>query len=99
MKKEKFTPSQTIFKEGEYGDKLYLIKKGIVDVYKSEKFIRQLSEGGCFGELSLLINEPRSATIVASTNVTLYSLTQDNFNSCIDKNMLEYLSKKNFFTG
>ena len=32
MKKEKFTPSQTIFKEGEYGDKLYLIKKGIVDV-------------------------------------------------------------------
>ena len=94
MKKEKFTPSQTIFKEGEYGDKLYLIKKGIVDVYKSEKFIRQLSEGGCFGELSLLINEPRSATIVASTNVTLYSLTQDNFNSCIDKNMLEYLSKK-----
>ena len=94
MKKEKFTPSQTIFKEGEYGDKLYLIKKGIVDVYKSEKFIRQLSEGGCFGELSLLINEPRSATIIANTNVTLYSLTQDNFNSCIDKNMLNYLSKK-----
>lgn len=94
MKKEKFTPNQTIFKEGEYGDKLYLIKKGIVDVYKKEKFIRQLSEGGCFGELSLLINEPRSATIVANTNVTSYSLTQDNFNSCIDKNMLDYLSKK-----
>ena len=94
MKKEKFTPGQTIFKEGEYGDKLYLIKKGIVDVYKSDKFIRQLSEGTCFGELSLLVNEPRSATIIANSNVTSYSLTQDNFNSCVDKNMLSYLSKK-----
>ena len=94
MKKEKFQPNETIFKERDSGDKLYLIKKGIVDVYKNDKFIRQLCTGNCFGELSLLVNEPRSATIISSSTTTLYTLTQENFLSCVDKNMLNYLSKK-----
>ena len=94
MEKEKFKPEEIIFNEGENGDKLYLIKKGKVDVYKNNKFIRDLCEGNCFGEMSLLINEKRSATIKAETKVTVYSLTRNNFNSCIDKNMLNYLLKK-----
>ena len=94
MEKEKFEPGETIFNEGENGDKLYLIKKGKVNVYKNNKFIRELNEGNCFGEMSLLINENRTATIKAETKVTVYSLTRNNFNSCIDKNMLNYLSKK-----
>lgn len=94
MKKEKFDSQEVIFQEGDTGDKLFLIKKGKVDVYKDTKFIRQLSEGNCFGELSLLVNEPRSATIIAATDVTTFTLTKDNFNSCVDKDMLDYLSKK-----
>ena len=94
MKKEKFNQDEIIFNEGENGDKLYLIKKGKVDVYKNNKFIRELCEGNCFGEMSLLINEKRTATVKAKTKVSLYSLTRNNFNSCIDKNMLNYLSKK-----
>ena len=94
MKKEKFNQDEIIFNEGENGDKLYLIKKGKVDVYKNNKFIRELCEGNCFGEMSLLINEKRTATVKAKSKVSLYSLTRNNFNSCIDKNMLNYLSKK-----
>ena len=94
MKKEKFNPNEKIFNEGENGEKFYLIKKGIVNVYKNEKFIREICEGNCFGEISLLINEKRSATIKANTKVTLFSLTRNNFNSCVDKNMLNYLMKK-----
>ena len=44
--------------------------------------------------MSLLINEKRTATVKAKSKVSLYSLTRNNFNSCIDKNMLNYLSKK-----
>ena len=94
MKKEKFEPEEIIFNEGDIGKKLYLIKKGKVNVFKNNKFIREISEGNCFGEMSLLINENRSATIKAKTKVTLYTLTANNFISCIDKNMLNYLTKK-----
>ena len=94
MTKEKYKQGEAIFKEGEIGDKFYLIKKGKVKVLKDKKVIREIEEGNCFGEMALLINEPRSATIEASTNCSLYVLTKKDFNETIDKNMLEYLQKK-----
>ena len=94
MSKEKYVNKDVIVKEGETGDKFYLIKKGKVLVYKNKKVIRQMDEGACFGELSLLINEPRSATIEAHGDVTLYVLTKQAFNDVLDKNMLTYLQQK-----
>ena len=94
MKKEKFKKGDKIFSEGEMGEKLYLIKKGKVKVFKNLKFIRELCEGNCFGEVSVLINEPRSATIIAESDLSLFSLNKDDFNSIIDKRMLAYLTKK-----
>ena len=94
MKKEKFKKGETVFSEGEMGEKLYLIKKGKVKVFKDLKFIRELCEGNCFGEVSLLINEPRSATIIAESDLSLFSLNKDDLNSIIDKRMLDYLTKK-----
>ncbi len=94
MKKEKFKKGEIIFSEGEMGEKLYLIKKGKVKVFKKSKFVRELCEGNCFGEVSLLINKPRSATIISESDLSLFSLTKDDFNSIIDKRMLEYLAKK-----
>ena len=76
MSKEKFDTNQVIVREGEIGDKFYLIKKGKVNVIKNQKFIREMEQGNCFGELSLLINEPRSATIETATKVTTYVLTK-----------------------
>ena len=94
MFKEKYEDKQTIVKEGEMGDKFYLIKKGKVLVYKGSKLIREMEEGSCFGELALLVNEPRSATIEASGKVSLYVLTKQAFNDVLDKNMLNYLQHK-----
>ena len=94
MQKEKFEEGETIVKEGEMGDKFYLIKKGKVNVLKNNKIIREMEKGNCFGELSLLINEPRSATIQTATKVTTYVLTKQAFNDIMDKNMLAYLTKK-----
>ena len=94
MNKEKFNEKEIIFKEGDNGDKLYLIKKGKIDCFKNNKFIRQLGEGNCFGETSLLKNVKRSATIIANTKVSVYSLTRENFNLYIDKNILNYIYKK-----
>ena len=94
MIKKKFIKGEFIFKEGEIGDKFYLLKKGKVKVLKNKKIIREMEEGSCFGELSLLINEPRSATVEAITECSVYILTKQVFNENIDKNMLEYFHKK-----
>ncbi len=70
MKKEKFNQDEIVFNEWENGDKLYLIKKGKVEVYKSNKFKRKLCEGNCFGEMSLLINEKRTAIVKVKCKVS-----------------------------
>ena len=94
MSEEKYKPKQTIVKEGESGDKFYLITSGKVNVIKSNKFVRQMDRGNVFGELSLLINEPRSFTIETVNDVVTYVLTKKAFNDVMDKNMLEYLHKR-----
>ena len=94
MKKEKFSPNEFIFQKGQTADKFYLIKKGSVIVWRDEKRIRELEKGSCFGELALLSNEPRSATLQAKDYCTLYVLEKKDFINSIDKKLLEYLNVK-----
>ena len=94
MTKEKFKKGDIIFKEGEIGNKFYIIKKGKVSVYYLNKYVRELEIGNCFGETALLFNKKRSATIKVEENSTFYVLTKKDFNEIMDRNMLEYLKKK-----
>ena len=94
MKKEKFDPNEFIFEKGAKADKFYVIKKGSVIVWRDEKRIRELEKGNCFGELALLSNEPRSATLQAKEYCTLYVLEKNDFINNIDKKLLEYLNVK-----
>ena len=94
MRKEKFVKDQYIFQKGAIADNFYIIKKGAVIVWHEEKRVRELEEGNCFGELALLSNEPRSATLQAKVNCTLYALEKKDFIKNIDKKLLEYLNIK-----
>ena len=94
MKKEKFKKGEKIFEEGEKGNKLYFVKKGKIKVFKNSKFIREINEGNYFGELALIINEPRSATVIAEIDSSLLTLTKEDFKSFIDNRMYDYLLKK-----
>ena len=94
MKKEKFSPKEFIFEKGDKADKFYVIKKGSVIVLRDQKRIRELEKGNCFGELALLSNELRSATLQAKEYCTLYVLEKNDFLKCIDKKLLEYLNVK-----
>ena len=79
MQEENFTASRIIIKQGHIGDKFYIIKQGTAKVIESGQLKRELKPGDYFGERSLLIDEPRSATIQASTDMILYTLTSDKF--------------------
>lgn len=94
MKKQKFKENEIIFKEGEPGNNLFLIYKGKVKILRENKFLRELEEGNSFGEMSLLLNQPTSATVIASSETSTYTLSNDNFTKYVDKNMFEFLIKK-----
>jgi putative ABC transport system ATP-binding protein len=76
-----------IIREGEPGDRFYLIRKGTVSVRRGaeDKEVAQLGEGEFFGETSLLTGQPRNASIVTLTDTTLYGLSQEKFKQAISQ--------------
>ena len=94
MKIKNYKENDVIFREGEIGDKLYMIKSGSVKVYTNNKLMREMGEGSCFGEVALLLDKPRTATIIAACDCKICYLTKEDFNSLVDDNMINYLTDK-----
>ena len=63
--KQKFLPDDYIFKQGEKGDKAYLLLDGRVAIEVNGKKVAEISEMEIFGEMSLILKKPRTASIKA----------------------------------
>ncbi len=61
--KQKFLPDEYIFNQGEKGDKAYLLLDGRVAIEVNGKKVAEISEMEIFGEMSLILKKPRSASI------------------------------------
>jgi putative ABC transport system ATP-binding protein len=88
MEKEHHPAGTVIIRQGDEGDKFYLIKSGVVDVIvnqgqPNETKVATLSKGQFFGETALLTGAPRNATVIAIQDVELYTLDKPHFNSAI----------------
>ena len=79
--KETYTNGQAIFKEGSYGETLYVILSGKVEISKminGEKVsIAFLSKGEIFGEISFIDKKPRTASVMAVGSVEVGLIDQD----------------------
>jgi glucose-6-phosphate 1-dehydrogenase len=69
-----------IVKKGEPGSEMFLICRGEVEVLDGAgKVLATLREGDCFGEIAVLLSEPRTATVRAKTLCDLFVLEQADF--------------------
>lgn len=76
---------EVIFREGDEGDGIYIIDSGEVSVSRQGILINTLSEGAYFGELALLAEIPRFATITALSEGVLFFLNKQDFDKITDE--------------
>lgn len=76
-------PDQTIIEQGEEGDAFYSIRSGRVDAFRDGEHLQTLGPGAYFGEVALLRDVPRTASIVARTPGRLFRLDREGFERVI----------------
>lgn len=83
-----FKPNEVLIREGEIGDSYFMMDSGLARVWKDidgrERLdFGNLQPGDSFGEMALIDDEPRSATVVAETEVVVWKMTRKNFKSIL----------------
>jgi CRP-like cAMP-binding protein len=70
---------EAVFREGDVGDRYFVIRKGEAELSAAGRPASRLGEGAGFGELALLFGRPRSATVTAVTDLELAALGRNEF--------------------
>jgi putative ABC transport system ATP-binding protein len=88
MSCERFAPGAVIIRQGEVGDRFYLLRHGTVEVLIDDgdhnpRLVNTIEEGDFFGEAALLSGQVRSATVQAKDAVETYTLGQADFQAAL----------------
>merc|ERR1719473_2626102 len=88
MKEKVVEPQQRLITQGEDGDYLFVIEEGTIECLKkmedgTEKNVKTCEPGDCFGELALLYNCPRAASVDSKGKCVLWQLDRETFNHIV----------------
>lgn len=94
---ETFPAGATIIRQGDPGDRYYVIARGHVEVWRAtgsgeEQRLNRLGPGRGFGEEALLSGAPRNATVRATEEVVLMSLDQRDFRRLLERSVVRDLA-------
>jgi len=81
LKQVSYAKGQTIFRQGDIGNAMYVVENGQVVVWdeNAHQALAYLGPGSFVGEIALLLAEPRSATLKVALDADLYVLAKDDF--------------------
>mmetsp|Transcript_10207 Transcript_10207/g.10145 ORF Transcript_10207/g.10145 Transcript_10207/m.10145 type:complete len:250 (-) Transcript_10207:29-778(-) len=106
MEEKKFRPGDQVIRQGEDGDELFVVDTGKLECSKiftagePEKFLKFYHSGEAFGELALLYNVPRAASIKAVTDCTCWVLDRACFNHIVKDSAARKRERyESFLTG
>lgn len=85
LERKVFYAGQKVFKEGDRGDRAYLIQDGTVEIVKNGMTLATLAKGELFGEMALVDDQPRMASAVALTDVSVVVISRDAFREKLAK--------------
>jgi len=91
MRERKLRKGQVLFREGDQGEEMFLVRDGSILVSKAvtgkvEQVLARFGPGDFFGEMSLFDRSPRSATIQAESDAALLALDRQNLAALIEVN-------------
>jgi putative ABC transport system ATP-binding protein len=92
MQRRRYAAGETVMRQGEVGEEVFLILDGAASVHvrdadEPEHEIAKLGVGDIFGEMALLTNEPRNATVRAVGELQTYCLGKEDFRVALDRSM------------
>jgi NADH dehydrogenase len=79
VRQEHFHQGEIIFDDGDFGDKFYSVVKGEAEIVKDGQVLATIREGEIFGEVALIENSARIATVRARTDVDVISVARSAF--------------------
>jgi len=87
MKDRAVQPGTKVITEGEEGTNLFVVNSGSLTCTKNEAVIKKYESGDVFGELALLYNCKRAASITSDTDCQLFVLDRETFNHIVKDSM------------
>ncbi len=100
MRARTFAPGETIAREGESGVGFFVIEEGEARVTVGGRDVGRLGPGDYFGEIALIADTDRTATVTADTSLRCYGLTRWEFRPLVETNasiawkLLEAVARK-----
>jgi MFS family permease len=75
----KIEPGREVFRQGDLGDRFYIVAGGEAEIVSDGRIVAVTGLGGYFGEIALLRDVPRTATVRAKSELELFALERDDF--------------------
>lgn len=79
------SPGDFVFRQGERGDRMYLVIEGEIDLVVGNKVVESAAPGAFIGELALIDESPRSASARARTEARVFPIDEQRFQSLVQE--------------